>query len=78
MMVDPRWITTSTSFNDLTQRGKTSRIDGLAQLKRIEHNSDVAVFTPLMFGLRLTAAAAAVNGDIALAYQLQDEEATEA
>jgi hypothetical protein len=59
--VNPRWLTTSTAFTDLRTRGQTDRISGLAQLKSL--SSELAVFTPLIFGIRMTRIIAAVNGD---------------
>ena len=72
LAIDPRWLTTSTSFHDLMNRGKTSRIAGLMQLKRIDQGSALASFTPLVFGLRLTPAAAALDNGTLFEYLMKE------
>ncbi|HKI05353.1 MAG TPA: HNH endonuclease [Thermoanaerobaculia bacterium] len=52
--INPKWITTATSFNDLTGPGKTATLDGLVQLKKYDARQDSAVFTPIIFGQRQT------------------------
>jgi hypothetical protein len=51
LAIDPRWLTTSTTFHDLTGRGKTATLSGLIQLKQIDKRANLAVCTPLIFGL---------------------------